>query len=90
MLDAQVWGTGKIEATPHGHFAKMLGDAEAPPSPEAQHKNYKSSVMFNHYNPPLGRAVTDAEFPNGKRVNYPERTGIGRKLTEMNLDSEAY
>jgi hypothetical protein len=63
ILDVTQWATGKIEATPHGMFSKMM-DSTCP----KQTQTYKSNVIFDHYSIPRGREVLDKEFPRGKRI----------------------
>ena len=43
---------------------------DAPPE-KRESKTYSSSVPFDHYNVPLGKAITDTEFPVGKRTKPP-------------------
>lgn len=68
-LNVELWASGKIEATPYGSFAKMM-------SSEQNHDNssrsatMKSSIHFNHFEYPKGKAAIDEEMPKGKRV-YP-------------------
>jgi len=59
------WGTGKIEATPHGYFSKMISE-----EPGTNLNITKSSVFMDHYQMP-GKEANDAEFPLGKRVDIP-------------------
>jgi len=73
-LDVLQWGSLKIGATPHGHFAKMLSEdaAQADPAEAARKaKLTQSSVFMEHYDVPRGNEVIDREFPKGKRVNIP-------------------
>ena len=77
-LDVLQWGTGKIEATPHGFFAKIMAqqkNAGANPGgatvDKRESKTYASHIPFDHYNVPKGKAVTDTEFPVGKRTKPP-------------------
>lgn len=70
-LDVRQWHTGKIEATPHGHFAMMMnqpleGDAKLKAA-----KLTRSKVTMDHFNVAVGDEVVRSEFPRGKR---PERT----------------
>lgn len=73
MLDVKMWGAGKVESTPHGHFAKMMDDSGGPKT-EKVHL-YKTKWEINHFNVPRGKAVTDAEFPKGKRTDF-EANGV--------------
>eukprot|EP00937_MAST-01D_sp_MAST-1D-sp2_P005922 g5922.t1 len=64
-LEVPQWATGKIEATPHGHFAKMTeGTKELD---ERMKKLTQSTVFLDHFNVPRGNDVSSAEFPLGKR-----------------------
>ena len=76
VLDVTLWGTGKIEATPHGFFAKIMkqqknAGARSEVADKRESKTYASSVPFDHYNVPIGKAITDTEFPVGKRTAPP-------------------
>ena len=78
VLDVLHWGTGKIEATPHGFFAKIMAqqkNAGANPGgatvEKRESKTYASHIPFDHYNVPMGKAITDTEFPVGKRTKPP-------------------
>jgi hypothetical protein len=66
VLDVLDWGTGRIEDTPHGCFAKMMKEKPGPPKPATG--TFKSVIPFDHYNVSRGKAVADAEFPSGKRI----------------------
>lgn len=66
ILDAPQWSAGKIEATPHGHFAKFIGKVHQPT--EMQKKITKSSVVIDHYKYP-----TDGVKVNGGLRIFPER-----------------
>ena len=62
------WATGKVEASPHGHFSVMFRSN----GPTQQHSTQKSSVVFDQYNYPVGREAVDRELPKGKRMNWSE------------------
>ena len=44
MIDPILWGSGKIESTPSGHFAKLLGGDRA----DKEHTG-KLFLLFNIY-----------------------------------------
>lgn len=68
-LDITSWGAGKIEATPHGYFAKLMDDSSKPdPEAKTTSKTFDSQIPFDHYNVPVGSAATAKEFPVGKRT----------------------
>ena len=56
-----MWAS-KLEATPYGRFNKMMA------SEKTEDPNFNSSVPFDHYAVPRGAAVTNREFPKGKRT----------------------
>ena len=69
-LDVRLWAAGQIEATPHGSFARMMAsknksNGEAPRAS----KTSKSSIVFDHFEYPTGKAAVDKEMPRGKCVN---------------------
>jgi hypothetical protein len=65
VLEVTDWGSGRIEATPHGCFAKMM----APKAhPREVSSTFKSLVPMDHYNVSIGKVATDSEFPMGKRM----------------------
>jgi len=78
MLDATSWGTGNIEATPHGYFAKLMDDDHnhnnnnKNNTPQQKSKTYDSQVpfVFCDFNIPKGFDVTQREFPVGKKGIY--------------------
>eukprot|EP01031_Cornospumella_fuschlensis_P038851 gene38851-47252_t len=70
-LDVQLWASGQIEATPYGTFAKMMNKPTGSGGNSAQNPTQRSSVAFDHFSFPHGRAAIDKEMPRGKRV-YPE------------------
>ena len=65
VLNVREWAEGKIEATPHGHFAEMMAkDPREHLDPKA-HKMTSSDVTFNHFDYHKGRCD---EYPRGKRI----------------------
>lgn len=72
-LNVELWASGKIEATPHGTFSKMMnknkggnGNNQA----SAANPTQKSHVVFDHFNyPQRDKAATDKEMPRGKRIH---------------------
>lgn len=64
ILNVKEWGTGKFEATPHGHFAEMMSKDHSAMSPTA-HKITASSVPFEHFKYYRGRCD---EYARGKRI----------------------
>lgn len=74
-LDVLHWGTGKIEATPHGFFAKIMKE-EGKPKDSQTSKTWNSSIPFDHYDVRTGKTVVDREFPKGKRTTpiYEQQT----------------
>ena len=79
-LNVLEWGTGKIEATPHGHFAKV---ATAPTADELAERIANdpraSRVHFDHYNVVQPSSVVDLECSGymgslGKRCNIRPTT----------------
>ena len=68
VLDVLDWGSGRIESTPHGFFAKMMAKAENPGPPKEPSGTFKSVIPFDHYNVSRGKAAVDVEMPKGKRI----------------------
>ena len=66
-LDVEVWATGKIEATPHGFFAKMMSDKNKN-RPVNMSQASRIDKCLDQYNISQGRAELDKEFPAGKRT----------------------
>lgn len=64
-LPAPLWASGKIEATPFGMFSSLMDDGHKPN--ELSTKRTKSTVAFDDFVFPLGKAAVDAEMPKGKR-----------------------
>lgn len=63
-LPTEMWASGKIEATPHGRFGKMMASAN---NEEKRKRAPRSKVVFDEYNFPTGKAITDSEMPRGKK-----------------------
>ena len=74
-LDIKVWGKGKIEATPHGHFAAMhdCDMAVREIADCAATRVTLGNGYFNHYNMPISRKLMNTEWVN--------RFGKGKKCT---------
>lgn len=70
VLEVTDWGTGRIESTPHGFFAKMMAkkDLAASGPPQEVSQTWKSVIPMDHYNVARGRAAVDVEMPKGKRM----------------------
>jgi len=67
-LEVEHWATGKIEATPHGHFAHMMGNAKV--LDERMEKLTASHLFLDHFTAPTGNEVAAKEFPLGKKCDY--------------------
>ena len=67
-LPVELWGSGKIEGTPHGRFMKMMN------SKSKMTATMKSNLTFDDYAFPRGKAAVDVEMPKGKRP-YPKNIG---------------
>lgn len=65
-LNVELWASGKIEATPHGSFAKMMDASEH----KSTNPKMRSNVVFDHYKFPVGKEATNAEMPVGKRAAF--------------------
>lgn len=77
-LPTEMWASGKIEATPHGRFGKMMAAAE---SGKEQNKSQRSKVVFDDFNYPKGKEATDREMPVGKRpCANPTFSGAGSNV----------
>lgn len=64
VLSIKVWGKGKIEATPHGHFAAMHDRDGAPrkiPDMPATRVTLRPGYQ-DHFNPPKSLALMDLEW----------------------------
>lgn len=68
-LDVRQWGQGRIEATPHGYFAKFVdgnGGARVPS------KINESNLVLDHYNISHDPVDLARDFPaGGKHVGAP-------------------
>ena len=51
----------------HGFFAKIMANESKQGSKEKS-KTWDSRIPFDHYNVAVGKAITDTEFPRGKRT----------------------
>lgn len=81
MLQPTAWGAGKIEATPHGYFARLTDDAcRDKRRDQNRSKTHSSRVLFDHYNVAIGPDATNSEFPLGKRTSYHDDTKSDRVL----------
>ena len=64
-----MWGTGKIESTPHGHFAKNNAH---PPLKEGElygdFHDKLSHVNLDHFNIERGVEVVNKEFNRGRKT----------------------
>lgn len=69
VLDVRLWNSGKIEATPHGHFAKMMGGAS-----QKESKTTFSRVPFDHFDVLTGPGSLKQEFPRGKKPHVVPTT----------------
>ncbi len=90
-LDVKLWAAGKIESTPYGTFAKMMGsngDSEGAPShPTKGNPTSKSSLFFNDFEFPRTKAAIDAEMPRGKRTFVKKiYASPGRVFSNMSTD----
>ena len=73
-LNVLEWATGKIEATPHGFFAKMMSENRKPVN-ETKSKTMESRVShcLDQYDIARGRKELDKEFPQGKRTKHTQK-----------------
>ncbi|GMH48928.1 hypothetical protein TrVE_jg8762 [Triparma verrucosa] len=73
-LNVLEWATGKIEATPHGFFAKMMSENRKPAN-ATKSKTMESRVAncLDQYNIARGRAELDKEFPQGKKTKHTQK-----------------
>ena len=60
----------KLEATPYGRFNKLM----PPPMSVEEAATHRSSVVNDHFAIMRGKAITDREFPPGKRC-FPDAKG---------------
>ena len=66
-FDVKQWASGKVEASPHGHFTKMFR-SDGPSS--KGNPTQTSNVVLDHFNYPTGKKAVDCELPKGKRMSY--------------------
>ena len=66
-LPVELWQSGKIEATPYGSFAKMMGSTGG--NKDKKNQTMQSKVPFDHFNFPKGKEAIDKEMPRGKRIH---------------------
>lgn len=64
-LPTEMWASGKIEATPHGRFGKMMASAN---NEEKRKRAPRSKVVFDEYDFPKGKSAIDVEMPLGKKA----------------------
>lgn len=64
-LPTEMWAAGKIESTPYGRFGKMMASAQ---NEDKRKRAPRSKVVFDEYQFPRGKDVTDSEMPRGKRA----------------------
>lgn len=64
-LPVEQWASGKIEATPHGRFAKMMDISK---NSSQRNAKMQSKVVFDHYSYPVGKEALDSEMPLGKKI----------------------
>ncbi|CEP01572.1 Uncharacterized protein PBTT_00683 [Plasmodiophora brassicae] len=70
-LDVRQWGQGRIEATPHGYFAKFVdgnGGARVPS------KINESNLVLDHYNISHDPVDLARDFPAGGKHIDPQRS----------------
>jgi hypothetical protein len=83
-LDVQLWASGQIEATPYGTFAKIMDKSRtsggAGAEDGAKSATMRSSVVFDHFDYPTGRAAIDKEMPRGKRIHPVTIYAVPRKV----------
>ena len=72
-LNVLEWATGKIEATPHGFFAKMMKEGRSANPKKSKTMESKISMCLDQYNISRGMAVLNKEFPAGKRTKHPPK-----------------
>lgn len=82
-MPVEHWATGKIEATPHGYFAKMMDDSRRGTVSTAP-ATFKSTIHFNDFSFPMGKKIVDDEVPRGKRV-FP-MIGVSTMKAIVNYD----
>ena len=70
-LNVELWGSNKIGGTPYGSFAKFIDSKKANndvSTGKVANATMRSSVTFDDFNFPVGKAALDAEMPRGKRT----------------------
>eukprot|EP00904_Undaria_pinnatifida_P002932 jgi/Undpi1/1263/HiC_scaffold_11.g04655.m1 len=68
-FNVELWDEQRVEDTPHGFFAKMMGrGANKMGGEKATSKTYKSTIKMDDYNIDRGRDIVTKEFPKGKRT----------------------
>jgi hypothetical protein len=68
--------SGKIESTPHGHFAKHLNKADKGYNPDkTDFHDTLSAINMDHYNVARGSEAVDKEFPRGRRTIQTLKVG---------------
>ena len=75
-LAVELWASGQIEATPYGTFARIMNKSksrgvgcESSNGGDKKNATLHSSVVFDHFSFPRGRAALDPEMPRGKRIH---------------------
>ncbi|CAM9673937.1 unnamed protein product [Laminaria digitata] len=70
-FNVELWDERRVEDTPHGFFAKMMGREAVKDKlggEKTTSKTYKSTVKMDDYNVDHGRDIVTKEFPKGKRT----------------------
>lgn len=72
-LPVELWGSNKIGGTPYGSFAKFIdskkaSEAAGGATSKVANATMRSSVTFDDFTFPVGKAAVDAEMPRGKRT----------------------
>lgn len=67
VLDITQWASGQIEATPHGHFSKMMHGKPRKADSKSAHVN-KSNVNFDHYDVYKGPELQSERVHGSKRT----------------------
>ena len=78
--DVRMWRTGKIESTPHGHFAKLMSASTGGSESDAKTAARSTNFKIDHFDYPVGKEAINAEFPKGKRTDFgylPFKVGGG-------------
>lgn len=70
MLDVRMWHTGKIESTPHGHFAAHMSPTAAKGEEDRMRKSH---LFLDHFAPPATLDEVAAELPRGKHIVDAEK-----------------